>query len=105
MGPMSYLDGPRVSFAGRFFGDVPTINNSASSYQPSGPPVLDWNPGGGATFDLLDCRVSGGEAAAGEPMAAGDPARGLVVAGAADRSSAKLVDLDPAWQRSSQIWG
>jgi hypothetical protein len=102
---MSYLDGPRVSFVGRFFGDVPTINNSPSSFQPSGSPVPAWNPGGGATFDFLDCRVSGGEAAAGAPMAAGDRARALVVAGAADRSSAKLVDLDPAWQLSSQLWG
>ena len=102
---MSYLDGPRVSFVGRFFGDVPTINNSPSSFQPSGSLVLDWNPGGGATFDFLDCRISGGEAAAGAPMTAADPARRLVVVGAADRSSAKLVDLDPAWQSSSQLWG
>jgi hypothetical protein len=105
MDPMSYLEGPRISFTGRFFGDVPTINNSPSSYQPSGSPVPAWNPGGGATFDFLDCRVSGGEGGSGAPMAAGDPVRGLSVVGAADRTSAKLVDLDPAWQRSSQIWG
>lgn len=102
---MSYLDGPRVSFTGRFFGDVPTSNNDKRSYQPSQAPIPAWNPGGGGTFDFLDCRVSGGEGASGAPMAAGDPVRGLSVVGAANRSSAKLVDLDPDWQNSSQIWG
>ena len=103
---MSYLDGPRVAFSGRFLGDVPTINNSAGSFEPSPlPPSPAWNPGGGGTFDFLDCHVTGGESVPGTPLAAGDPARGLAVLGAGDRSSAKLVDLDPQWQRSSQIWG
>ena len=103
---MSYLDGPRVTFAGRFLGDVPTINNSAGSFEPSPQaPNPAWNPGGGGTFDFLNCHVTGGESGPEEPLAAGDPVLGLAVLGAGDRSSAKLVDLDPQWQFSSQIWG
>jgi hypothetical protein len=107
---MSYLDGPRIAFTGRFFGDVSTVNNDDASFQPSPqppnpPPGLNWNPGGSATFDFLNCRVVGGEGASGAPMSVDDPARGLAIVGAADRSSAKLVDLDPDWQRSSQLWG
>lgn len=103
---MSYLDGTRITFSGRFLGDVSTINNLGAAYQPSPtPPVKLWNPGGGATFDFLGCRVTGGEHSGGAPIAADDPARGLAVVGAADRPSAKLVDLDPDWQLSSEIWG
>lgn len=103
---MSYLDGPRIAFAGRFLGDVPTINNDPDAFEPS-PQAPDpaWNPGGGGTFDFLGCHVTGGESALGTPLAPDDPVLGLVVVGAADRSSAKLVDLDPDWQGSSQIWG
>jgi hypothetical protein len=100
---VSYLKGPRVSFVGRFFADVPTINNSQADSSRPGHRFPRGIRVGGAAFDFLDCRVSGDEAAAGAPMAAGDPARSLVVVGAADRSSAKLVDLDPAWQLSSQL--
>jgi hypothetical protein len=107
---MSYLDGPRITFTGRFFGDVSTVNNDRASFQPSPqppnpPPGRNWNPGGSATFDFLNCRVVGSEGASGAPMSVDDPARGLAIVGAADRSSAKLVDLDPDWQRSSQLWG
>ena len=103
---MSYLEGPRVAFTGRFLADVPTINNNPDAFEPSPQaPAPAWNPGGGGTFDFLDCHVSGGESVPGEPLASDDPAFGLAVVGAADRVSAKLVDLDPGWQMSSQIWG
>ena len=103
---MSYLNGTRITFSGRFFGDVSTINNRDTNYPPSStPPTQLWNPGGGSTFDFLDCRVSGGEHLGGAPVAVDDPVRGLAVVGAADRPSAKLVDLDPHWQTSSEIWG
>lgn len=103
---MSYLDGPRITFAGRFLGDVPTINNDPAAFEP--PPTTTnpaWNPDGGGTFDFLGCHIDGGETAPGTSVPEGDPALGLAVVGAADRSSAKLVDLDPDWQSSSQIWG
>jgi hypothetical protein len=103
---MSYLIGPRIVFCGRFLGDVPTANNVRAAFEqfPQGPDP-GWNPAGSGCFDFLDCHVRGGERAPGEPVGEGAPELGLVVRGAADRSSAKLVDLDPDWQNSSEIWG
>lgn len=102
---MSYLDGPRLTFRGRFLGDVPTQNNSTAAFTPGTTPDPGWNPTGGGSFDLLDCAVVGGERAPGSPIRPGDPETALAVRGAADRVAAKLVDLDPDWQNSSEIWG
>jgi hypothetical protein len=102
---MSYLDSPRITFGGRFLCDVPTMNNRAADFNPGATPDQGWNPVGTGAFDFLGCTVNGGESSPGEPVAVGDPAFGLGVVSAADRSSAKLVDLDPAWQVSSEIWG
>ncbi len=102
---MSYLDSPRITFGGRFLSDVPTMNNDRAGFDPNTPPNPLWNPGGTGDFDFLKCTVDGGESAPGVPVAAGDPAFGLAVVSTFDRSSAKLVDLDPEWQFSSQIWG
>jgi len=103
---MSYLIGPRIVFCGRFLSDVPTANNVRAAFErfPQGPDP-GWNPAGSGCFDFLDCHVRGGERAPGEPVGEGAPELGLAVLGAADRSSAKLVDLDPDWQNSSEIWG
>lgn len=102
---MSHLDSPRVTFAGRFLSDVPTMNNDPSSFGSGGVPDPGWNPYGGGTFDLLGCVVDGGEGAPGAPLTADDPAFGLVVAATRDRAAAKLADLDPEWQFSTEIWG
>jgi hypothetical protein len=103
---MSYLDSPRITFAGRFLGDVPTMNNDPTGFGSTGQaPEPGWNARGGGTFDFLGCAVDGGETEPGVPMAAADPAIGLAVVATSDRSSAKLVDLDPDWQFSAQIWG
>ncbi len=101
---MSYLNGTRITFSGRFFADVPTVNNDPGAFEPG--PIVDplWNRGGGGTFDFLGCRVNGGEHPDGNPIGDQDPATGLAVVGAADRPGAKLVDLDPRWQMSSEIW-
>jgi len=101
---MSYLALPRLAFAGRFQADVSTINNVTSNYDLSNPNVDQlWNPEGTGAFRLLDCRVTGGATTAGE-ISGDDPALQAVIAGTDDRSSAKLVDLDPEWQLSSEIW-
>lgn len=102
---MSHLDLPRIVFTGRFISDVSTINNDDSNYDLHATPSdLGWNPQGSAIFDLYDCRVTGG-ASQHEATSDSDPVVGLVVSGTIDRSSAKMVDLDPDWQMSSQIWG
>ncbi|MFD0475364.1 hypothetical protein ACFQ0B_49340 [Nonomuraea thailandensis] len=49
--------------------------------------------------------MTGGERAPGEPLGEGDPALGLNVLTGQDQVAAKLVDLDPEWPASSEIWG
>lgn len=92
---MSFLSSPRLSFAGRFLADVSTINNRDSANG-------GWNPLGGAAFEFLDCKVSGGWRS--QPVANDDPVLSYAVAGRPDGSSAKMVDLDPEWQMSSELW-
>jgi hypothetical protein len=102
---MSHLEAPRIVIAGRFISDVSTINNNNSNFDISQTPSdLEWNPRGGATFDFYNCGVTGAFGSGGAP-AATDPVLALAVSGAADRPSAKMVDLDPDWQMSSEIWG
>lgn len=105
---VSYLDLPRVTFAGNFQADVPTINNDVVNFDVDAfdPGTVEraWNPDGGGAFRLLNCRVRA--ACDVEGVAAhDDPVLAAVVGGASDRVSAKMVDLDPQWQLSSALWG
>lgn len=97
---MSYLSTTRLSFRGRFLSDVSTRNNVEENYAPGAQQQNLWNVAGGASVELLDCR-----ALTTASVAADDPASGYVITGAFDRPSGKMVDLDPAWQMSSEIWG
>lgn len=97
---MSYLSPKRVSFCGRFLSDVPTRNNSDDNFVPGATQVDYWNALGGSSVELLDCRTL--LAGVVEP---GDPATDFVVTGAVDAPSGKMVDLDPDWQMSSELWG
>ncbi|HEY4244698.1 MAG TPA: hypothetical protein VGM88_33015 [Kofleriaceae bacterium] len=109
----------RMSFAGTFQADVSTVNNDVrhfdnatfqSSYQQPQDPTTGvmngwWNPTGSGAFRLLDCRITQATLADGSPAPASDPVYALAIAGSPDRSSGKLVDLDPQWQMASAIWG
>ena len=55
---MTYLDRPRLHFAGRFQATPSTVNNDVTNYLG---PVSDagWNPEGGAVWRLVGCRVPG----------------------------------------------
>ena len=101
---MTYLDRPRLHFAGRFQATPSTVNNDVANYLG---PVTDsgWNPEGGAIWRLVGCRVSGVRHSEALPPGASDPVAEALVLDAADRVSAKLVDLDPEQQLASQIWG
>jgi hypothetical protein len=102
---MSHLETPRIVVAGRFISDVSTINNDTANFDPNTTPSnLGWNPRGCHTFDFYACSVTGAVEQAG-PAPTGDPVLALAVSGAPDRPSGKMVDLDPDWQMSSQIWG
>src|SRR5262245_30922700 len=101
---MSHLEMPKVVIAGRFISDVSTINNKDGNFVSGAALDLGWNPRGGATFDFYGCCVTGADDGSGA-AAVGDPVLALAVSGTPDRPSAKMVDLDPDWQMSSQIWG
>ena len=114
---MTYLEGPRITFAGDFQADVSTVNNDVRHYdaatwedrfqEPQLGPDMNgwWNPTGSGAFRLLDCSVTGGSPGPGTTTDPADPALTARVADAEDRNSAKMVDLDPQWQMASCIWG
>ena len=121
---MSYLDVPRLHFAGKFFADPSTINNRGSNYSvpaaaidallarptlsPSGP--LLWNPRGNNWFFFSDCTVRSclDNTGAMKTTASGASGDALVtgkVESPATVAIAKLVDLDPELQSASAIYG
>ncbi|MEA2138651.1 MAG: hypothetical protein QOG56_1801 [Solirubrobacteraceae bacterium] len=108
---MSYLGFPRINFAGEFQADVSTVNNTASNFDDATFVTSDlqqggaggWNPRGTGSWRVRNCAVTRVLTAGG--LAGGDPATGAVLVQADDRVSAKLVDLDPAMQMVSTIFG
>src|SRR5262245_5112684 len=101
---MSYLDVPRVHFAGRFFNDPSTINNDREHYNSSdATPSPWWNKSGTHNFDLRRCRVSAVTDLSGVTIitADGDPVVGAPVTSPIKDSYAKLVDLDTDQQQVS----
>jgi hypothetical protein len=111
---MSYLDLPRLTFAGFFQADVSTINNGVGyfdndAFKPEFQQLGfdgSWNPEGTAIFRLVECTITGarlGDQQITDP--AQDPVIGMALENADDRVFGKLVDLDPQQQMVSQIWG
>lgn len=110
---MSYLNVPRLHFAGRFQADPSTINNNDNNWDPSAqytnaPPgdltnySVYWNPTGTHNWKLVDCSIRGAANDRG-PVTA-DPVIGAKVL-SEGQYPAKIVDLDPDNQSVSQIWG
>ena len=55
---MSYLDLPRIHFAGQFTTGPSTINNSVSNFDIQNPVGAQlWNPEGNAYYQLSGCTV------------------------------------------------
>ncbi len=112
---MASLDLPLLTFSGDFQADVSTVNNDVRHYdnasfesrfqEPRQGPVLNgwWNPSGGSNFSLIGCRVRSAIVATAPP--APDPVLDCAVTGPEGRSTGKLIDLDPQWQGSSEIFG
>lgn len=107
---MSYLDQPRINFAGQFQASPATINNTPNNYNPANynadslkPENIElyWEPKGDSIFDLLNCSVTTVEA----PGVTADPLQGSTVTALYTSSPPKLVDLDPMQQNGSEIWG
>jgi len=116
---MSYLQRPRLHFAGRFLADVSTVNNDPphfdnttfqASYDqlqpqpPQKPPPYYgwWNPGGTGDFALVSCQVTAVcyQDGTSATAASQDPAVGMAV----QCVPGKLVDLDTQQQMVSQIF-
>lgn len=99
---MSYLDTPRLTFAGQFTANPSTINNTSTNYNAVQPiSDLSWNPEGRHNFSLNACTVTGIVTEAG-PATSGDHIIGATLASS---GPAVLVDLDPDQQGVSQIIG
>lgn len=104
---MSYLDVPRLHFAGTFGANVSTVNNVADNYNPAVSPKNPvWNPDGTGAWTLAGCTVTSVMYGDGTTAATSgaDPIVGAPVAGNSG-TPAKLVDLDPEQQMVSQVWG
>src|SRR6202042_2045941 len=106
--PMSYLDPPRLHFAGTFLTNPSTINNAIENYSPTivynnnppsdtNPNSVWWNPMGQAFFKIPTAPVTG--AVGTKPLAPDDPVLNAqivsVITGAINAQYARLVDLDP----------
>ena len=107
---MSYLDRPRIHFAGTFQASPATINNTPSNYNPANynPDTLKpekielyWEPKGDSIFNLVRCKVTSAEISS----LVSDPLVGAKVVALYDSSPPKLVDLDPMQQNGSELWG
>jgi hypothetical protein len=104
---VSYLQRPRLHFAGRFQADVSTVNNDFHHFQPTfqpGPDTGSWNPAGTGAFRLLGCRVTAATYADGSAAGPDDAVTSMTVAHNAG-APPRLVDLDPQQQLVSSVWG
>jgi hypothetical protein len=117
---MSYLNLPRISFAGFFEADVNTVNNDVRNFavdvfEPRfQTPMVNvggkteyngwWNPNGSNRFDIFDCKVAGMLGPDGK-AAENAATSGWRIEAQFDRTAAKIVDLDPQFQMASGIWG
>lgn len=101
---MSYLDVPRLHFAGRFVAKPSTLNNTGSNFEPSVTnPYPSWNPEGNHFWQFLDCSVQ--TAVNSDGPITQDPIITAAVISTDTPTPAKLVDLDTEQQLVSQIWG
>jgi hypothetical protein len=115
---VSYLDPPRLHFAGTFLTNPSTINNAIENYSPTivynnnppsdtNPNSVWWNPMGQAFFKIPTATVTG--AVGTKPVAPDDPVLNAqivsVITGAMNAQYARLVDLDPDQQAVSLVVG
>jgi hypothetical protein len=114
---MTYLEAPRLHFAGRFFSDPSTVNNHPAHYdnetfdrnrhwEPGigGSPAHGWwNPKGRNLFRFEGVTVRSATLADGRAAAALDPILGCRLE--TRPPPGRMVDLDPDQQLVSTIFG
>lgn len=115
---MSYLNEPRLVFSGDFYADTATVNNDVRHYDNSlFEPVFQnpskgnalygwWNPNGGNQFNLQNCTVRQVTMPGGKQCnnTSDDSIIGQIVGSPGDKGTGKMLDLDPQWQMSSELW-
>ena len=107
---MSYLNVPRLHFAGTFRADPSTVNNTPQNFDPAtgiNSQNDGWNPNGTGQWQILNCQVQTviyNDGTIGS-SAAEDPVVGSPVQGTDQPRIAKLVDLDSEQQMVSEIYG
>ena len=113
---MSYITIPRLVFSGNFQADVSTVNNDVRHYdnatfearfqQPQNQQAMNgwYNPDGTGNFRLFSLQVRQALSECGADPSQ-DPATGLFVNAQSERSSCKIVDLDPQMQAVSMLFG
>lgn len=102
---MSYLDVPRLHFAGTFSANPSTLNNLTANFDPANYNNLNplWNQNGNHAWRFLNCTVQSAFGRQGRVNQ--DPVIGAAFTSTNSPAFAKLVDLDPQQQGVSQIWG
>lgn len=118
---MSYLDPPRMHFAGQFFTNPSTINNATENYNPDevynneppsdvNPNSVWWNKNGQAFFKVPSATVNSAVGSDDQSLSA-DPIIGAQIVsvitppGGPSPQHGRLVDLDPDQQARSMIVG
>ena len=113
---MSYVDPPRLHFAGSFAATISTINNDPAHFnnatfkpeyqqrQSDSAPNGWFNPRGDGDWRLMGCKVTGAVMQDGSAVT-DDPVLSCLVADSDRLPPAKLVDLDSEQQLVSTIWG
>jgi hypothetical protein len=116
-GSMSYLNPPRLHFAGKFQASPSTVNNDPLHFNNATFKIPEYweqtndttggwfNPAGDAAWRLVGCKVTAAWVDHEQQAAVNDPIQNCLI-GDSDRSPpAKIVDLDPEQQLVSQVWG
>ncbi|MGC4035751.1 MAG: hypothetical protein QM764_07300 [Chitinophagaceae bacterium] len=101
---MSYLDIPRIHFAGRFFTDPSTVNNDPTHYNDDVTKPSPWqNPIGQHRFEFRDCKIMSAVGANG--FITDDTIIGTNIITTNQPESARIVDLDVYQQAVSTLYG
>ncbi|HEX8565203.1 MAG TPA: hypothetical protein VF648_06000 [Pyrinomonadaceae bacterium] len=116
---MSYLNSPRLTFAGQFQADPSTVNNDQThfdnanfsdtfqTYQTSGDANGWWNPDGTGSWRFIGCTITSVTYKDGTTTTSpgDDPIIGMSIEDANTRAAGKIVDLDSQQQMVSMLWG
>ncbi len=102
--------------------DTSTVNNDVRHYEnasfepyfqeptdPGNPKIMNgwWNPNGGSVFNFQNCsvqQISFPDGSVQHVAGGTDVVLGKLVGGPAGRGTGKMIDMDPQWQMSSQLW-